>query len=81
MGTKAILAKIENQAFDLGEQGKEAIYFRGTREHVPPWEGFRFQILSEIPIWFHVSFKPDCFFFIIAKKTDSVLHLRGMIIS
>ena len=30
---------IENHGFDFGEQGKKAIYFRGTREQVPLWEG------------------------------------------
>ena len=29
---------MKNQEFDFGEQGKKAIYFRGTREHVPLWE-------------------------------------------
>ena len=29
---------IENQDFVFGEQGKKAIYFRGTRELVPPTE-------------------------------------------
>ena len=26
---------IDNQDFDVGEHGNMAIYFRGTREHVP----------------------------------------------
>ena len=30
---------IENQDFVLGEQGKKAIFSRGTREQVHPWEG------------------------------------------
>ena len=25
--------------FRFWEQGNDPIYFRGTREHVPPWEG------------------------------------------
>ena len=27
---------IENKCFDFGEQGNETVYFRGTREQVPP---------------------------------------------
>ena len=30
---------IENQDFDFGKQGNNAIFSRGTREQVPHWEG------------------------------------------
>ena len=35
-GTKANLGNIENQDFGFREQENKAIYFRGTREQVPP---------------------------------------------
>ena len=41
-GTKDILGNIENQYFDFGEEGNEVIYFRGTREQVPGWEGLKY---------------------------------------
>ena len=30
---------IGNEDCGFGEQGNKAIYFRGTRDRVPPWEG------------------------------------------
>ena len=33
------IGNIENQDFDFGEQGNKAIYFRGAREQISPWEG------------------------------------------
>ena len=43
---------IENQDFDFGEQGRnKAIYFRGTREEVPPWEGLYNQHNKQLHIY------------------------------
>ena len=30
---------LENKFVIFGEQGNKQIYFRGTREQVPPWKG------------------------------------------
>ena len=51
-GTKTILGNREHKKtiFSIfGEQGNEPIYYRGTREQVPPWEGL--SIASYKPIW------------------------------
>ena len=37
---------IGNQYNGFGEQGNEAIYFRGTREQVLPWEGLMYVIIA-----------------------------------
>ena len=87
--TKIALA-VELSIFSIfGEQGKKPIYFRGTREQVPPWESLityltKFfslfsRIFAEFEIRFERQSKPNIPSFFLSLDTKSINfdhHLR-----